>query len=74
MQSYFRLDAPDVLERMQRAVTAANRAVHEKGRQNPEFSDMGTTCSALSLSERGAIIAMWETVESTLFVVDRSHS
>ncbi|MBL8818356.1 MAG: serine/threonine-protein phosphatase [Planctomyces sp.] len=56
VQNYFRLDAEDVLARMQRSVAGANRAVHEKGRQNPEFSDMGTTCSALSLSERGAII------------------
>lgn len=71
VQSYFRLDAPDVLERMQRAVTAANRAVHEKGRQNPEFSDMGTTCSALSLSERGAIIG--HVGDSRVYIVRRGQ-
>ena len=49
-QAYFRIEAEDVSDRMRQAVLAANKAVHERGRQNPEFSDMGTTCSALSLS------------------------
>ena len=55
-QAYFRVEASDVLDRMRKAVLAANNAVHEHGRQNPEFSDMGTTCSALSLSEKGLVI------------------
>ncbi len=55
-QAYFRIEAEDVSDRMRQAVLAANKAVHERGRQNPEFSDMGTTCSALSLSEQGLII------------------
>jgi PPM family protein phosphatase len=48
--------ASDTL-RLQQGMLAAIRAVHMRGRQNPEFSDMGTTCSALSITQNGAFIA-----------------
>jgi len=43
-------------DRLATAIGAANRAINDKARENPEFADMGTTCSALSLSARGALI------------------
>ncbi|MFN9973628.1 MAG: PP2C family protein-serine/threonine phosphatase, partial [Phycisphaerae bacterium] len=56
-ENYFEpsVDAPR--QRLQDAMLAAVRAVNLKGRQNPEFFDMGTTCSALSLTSEGALIA-----------------
>ncbi|MCA9033748.1 MAG: serine/threonine-protein phosphatase [Planctomycetaceae bacterium] len=55
-EAYSGLKTVDLMERMRSAVLAANQAVHDRGQQNPEYSDMGTTCSALSLSPRGLII------------------
>lgn len=55
-QAFFRIDADNIQDRMRRAMLAANKAVNDRGQQNPEFSDMGTTCSAVSLSEEGAIL------------------
>lgn len=43
-------------ERLQEAVHAANRAINDRALQNPEFKGMGTTCSVLNLSSRGAFI------------------
>ena len=54
--AYFKREAPSVQSRMQQAISAANKAINDRGRENPEFEGMGTTCSALSLTERGAII------------------
>ncbi|MCH2202406.1 MAG: protein phosphatase 2C domain-containing protein [Fuerstiella sp.] len=42
--------------RLDEAFAAANRAIGDKARENPEFADMGTTCSTLSLSGNGAWI------------------
>jgi protein phosphatase len=53
---YFKTEATDALDRMSRAVLAANKAVNDRGRENPDFADMGTTCSVLSLSSAGAIV------------------
>lgn len=55
-QTFFRVDAETVVDRIRMSVAAANKAVNDRGQQNPEFADMGTTCSALSLSEHGAVI------------------
>lgn len=44
-------------ERLKMALEAANAAINERGEQNHEFSRMGTTCSTLLLSGRGALIA-----------------
>jgi len=55
--AFVKSDAEAPSRRLAGAVDAANRAIADKARENPEFSDMGTTCSALSLSAEGAWIA-----------------
>lgn len=55
--AFVKSDAEAPSRRLAGAVNAANRAIGDKARENPEFSDMGTTCSALSLSAEGAWIA-----------------
>ena len=54
--AYFKIDANSVGERLLGAITAANRAIRDKARENPEFSDMGTTCSVLALAPSGAFV------------------
>lgn len=46
----------DVARALKNAIAAANSTINERGNQNPEFERMGTTCSALVLSPRGAIL------------------
>ena len=41
---------------LQDAITTAHRAIHERGNQNRDFTRMGTTCTTLVLSPRGAIL------------------
>ena len=55
-QAYFKIEAEGIRERLLAAITAANRAISDKARQNPEFADMGTTCSVLALSPDGAFV------------------
>jgi serine/threonine protein phosphatase PrpC len=43
-------------EALREAITAANAAIHGKGQANFDFARMGTTCTALVLSEHGAFI------------------
>lgn len=40
--------------RLKAAISSANTAIGKKAQENPEFADMGTTCSTLSLSASGA--------------------
>ena len=54
--AYFKLDVEAVAERLLLAITAANQAINDKARENPEFADMGTTCSVLALSSQGAFV------------------
>jgi len=54
--AYFKMDAESIGERLLAAITAANRAINDKARENPEFADMGTTCSVLALSPYGAYV------------------
>ncbi|MEZ6125201.1 MAG: protein phosphatase 2C domain-containing protein [Planctomycetaceae bacterium] len=54
--AYFKIESDSVPDRLLTAVTTANRAIHDKARENPEFADMGTTCSALVLSPHGAYV------------------
>ena len=54
--AYFKIDANSIGERLLGAITAANRAISDKARENPEFADMGTTCSVLALSPYGAFV------------------
>ncbi|MBX3437704.1 MAG: serine/threonine-protein phosphatase [Planctomycetaceae bacterium] len=55
-QSYFKTREGDVLRAMRAAVEAANRTIHARGTQNRDFQRMGTTCTALALCEKGAVI------------------
>lgn len=54
--AYFKLETEDIAERLKSAIVAANQAINDKARENPEFADMGTTCSALVLSRDGAYV------------------
>ena len=54
--TYFKSPLPDPRISLQSAVVAANRAIFEKGEQNKEFQRMGTTCSVLTLTPKGAIL------------------
>ena len=54
--AYFKQDAASIESRMRQAILAANKAINDRGRENREFEGMGTTCSALSLTEDGAVI------------------
>lgn len=53
-QAYHKCEAEDIRDRLTKAVIASNQAIHDKARENPEFGDMGTTCSALVISPAGA--------------------
>ncbi|MCR9198322.1 MAG: protein phosphatase 2C domain-containing protein [Planctomycetaceae bacterium] len=53
-QAYFKMEAESISERLRSAIREANRAINDKARENPEFADMGTTCSTLALSPYGA--------------------
>ena len=55
--AYFKNTSATTIEsRMREAIVAANKAINDRGRENREFEGMGTTCSVLSLSERGALV------------------
>ncbi len=54
--TYFKSPISDPRISLQAAIVAANSAIHEKGEQNKEFQRMGTTCSVLTLTTRGAIL------------------
>lgn len=54
--TYFKSTITDPRISLQAAVVAANSAIFEKGEQNKEFQRMGTTCSVLTLSPKGAIL------------------
>ncbi len=54
--AYSKIDADSIAERLLESIKAANRAISDKARENPEFADMGTTCSALTLSPFGAFV------------------
>ena len=55
--AFLKADAETPADRLTRAVEAANRAIHDKAVENPEFANMGTTCSVLALSAGGAWVA-----------------
>lgn len=46
----------DPRKSLHEAIIAANQAIYEKGTQNADFLHMGTTCTVLVLSSRGAIV------------------
>lgn len=53
-RKYREESAPDALRR---AVTETNAEVHRRGQANPDFHNMGTTCSVLALLPQGALAA-----------------
>lgn len=44
-------------EALEHALRDANSEVHRRGRANPDFYNMGTTCTALAILPEGAILA-----------------
>lgn len=54
---YFRSQDTDSVEALRMAVTEANGEIHQRGRNNPEFHNMGTTASTLALLPTGAVVA-----------------
>lgn len=54
--AYFKKEATSIEHRLRQAVQSANKAINDRARENREFEGMGTTCSVLTLSDRGAIV------------------
>lgn len=54
--TYFKNRTDDIPAALNAAILEANAAVHEKGSQNLDFNRMGTTCVALALGPKGAVI------------------
>ncbi|MFQ5731771.1 MAG: PP2C family protein-serine/threonine phosphatase [Planctomycetaceae bacterium] len=55
--TYFKMRGEAPPAALKHALEVANRNINERGSLNREFERMGTTCSALVLSPRGAVIA-----------------
>lgn len=53
---YLRDSTADPIEALRHAVQQANREIHQRGQQNHEFHNMGTTASTLAILADGAII------------------
>ncbi len=54
---YLRQSGGDPAAALRDAVQQANLDIHQRGQQNPEFYNMGTTASTLAILPDGAIIA-----------------
>ena len=55
--NYFRGGDADAAHSLQGAVEEANTEIFNRGQQNPEFHNMGTTASSLALLPQGAVVA-----------------
>lgn len=55
--NYFRAAIPNAKDSLHVAVNEANAEIYQRGQQNPEFHNMGTTASTLALLPIGAVIA-----------------
>ena len=55
-QTFFKTREGDAIRAMKSALEDANRTIHARGSQNRDFQRMGTTCTALALCEKGAVI------------------
>ena len=55
--NYFRTAIADAQDSLLLAVNEANTEIYQRGQQNPEFHNMGTTASTLALLPCGAIVA-----------------
>lgn len=54
--AFFKSEGQDVSWALRRAIESANAAIFERGQLNRDFEHMGTTCTALVLSPKGAVI------------------
>ncbi|MBX3443094.1 MAG: serine/threonine-protein phosphatase [Planctomyces sp.] len=54
--TWFKVPGHDPREALRVSITAANKLINERGSQNRDFLRMGTTCTALALTPRGAVI------------------
>lgn len=54
--TYFKNRTDDIPTALTAAIIKANSVVHEKGSQNLDFNRMGTTCVALVLGPKGAVV------------------
>ena len=54
---YFRTSEDGPTDALRSAIIDANTEIHNRGQQNPEFHNMGTTASALAILPQGAVIA-----------------
>ena len=55
--NYFRTTIADAKDSLHVAVSEANAEIYQRGQQNPEFHNMGTTASTLALLPVGGVIA-----------------
>ncbi|QDV82862.1 protein phosphatase 2C domain-containing protein [Stieleria sp.] len=55
--NYFRTAVADAKDSLHVAVSEANAEIYQRGQQNPEFHNMGTTASTLALLPVGGVIA-----------------
>jgi len=54
---YFRSSEESPALALRSAVQQANSEIHQRGQNNPEFYNMGTTASTLAILESGALVA-----------------
>jgi serine/threonine protein phosphatase PrpC len=54
---YFRSPSDNAIDALRTAVAEANNEIHQRGQNNPEFHNMGTTASALAILPVGAVVA-----------------
>lgn len=55
--NYFRPSQLTASDALCNSVHEANAEIHDRGQKNPEFHNMGTTCSSLALLAEGAVIS-----------------
>ena len=56
-QYYLKHSAVDATTALRLAVQEANSDIHRRGRENPEFFNMGTTASSIAILPEGVIVA-----------------
>lgn len=54
--AFYKSRESDVESALRKAVETANANINDRGMQNHDFQRMGTTCSALAISPKGAIV------------------
>ncbi|VAX38947.1 Protein serine/threonine phosphatase PrpC, regulation of stationary phase [hydrothermal vent metagenome] len=54
--TFFKSRDLSIKEALKKAIVIANNSINRRGTENPDFERMGTTCTTLVLSPRGAIV------------------